>query len=215
MTDFEKNSSHDYCCPLLGSPMGIEIERRFLVDEAHIDEIIKGATKSLSLSQWYPPIGTIEMIPERQGLAISSRILIEGIPDNEWREVCTLLSRGSGARIRIRKPVEGWLTIKGKWEGVLRKEFEWPVDAAITQQLAERDEWPGLSKRRLLWTANNSEDIWEIDVFNGAQEGLIIAEIELGHENQHIELPTWVGEEITGIDKWGNCSLAMNGIPKS
>ena len=62
---------------------------------------------------------------------------------------------------------------------------------------------------------DNSEDIWEIDVFSGAQEGLIIAEIELGHENQHIELPTWVGEEITGIEKWGNCSLAKNGVPKS
>lgn len=195
--------------------MGIEIERRFLVNMANLEEILTGATKSLSLSQWYPPIGTIEMLPELHGLAISSRILVEGIPDEDWHEVCTLLSNGSGARIRVRKPVEGWLTIKGKWEGATRKEFEWPIDAAITQQLAERDGWVGISKRRLIWVAAESEDVWEIDVFSGEHEGLIIAEIELTNENQVVELPAWVGEEITGIDEWGNCSLAKNGIPKN
>ncbi len=196
----------------MGAHMGIEIERRFLVDEANLEDILEGASKSLSFSQWYPPIGTIEMVPERQGLAISSRMLVEGIPDNEWQEVCTLLSTGNGARIRVRKPVEGWLTIKGKWEGATRKEFEWPIDAAITQQLAEHEGWPGISKRRLIWIAKSGE-CWEIDIFKDKQYGLIIAEIELESENQQIDLPTWIGEEITGIDKWGNCSLAKNGAP--
>jgi CYTH domain-containing protein len=45
--------------------------------------------------------------------------------------------------------------------------------------------------------------VWEIDVFSGRNSGLIIAEIELKHEHEPIELPTWIGAEVTR--QWEYC----------
>jgi CYTH domain-containing protein len=49
---------------------------------------------------------------------------------------------------------------------------------------------------------------WEIDVFSGENLGLVIAEIELPSETQHIELPPWIGSEVTGQDRYYNVTLA-------
>ena len=48
---------------------------------------------------------------------------------------------------------------------------------------------------------------WEIDVFSGENAGLIIAEIELRHEDQHIDLPGWIGAEVTGQRAYYNSAL--------
>lgn len=50
---------------------------------------------------------------------------------------------------------------------------------------------------------------WEIDVFSGDNTGLIIAEIELHHEEQRFELPTWIGPEVTGQSQYYNSSLVQ------
>jgi adenylate cyclase len=51
--------------------------------------------------------------------------------------------------------------------------------------------------------------LWEIDEFSGENEGLVIAEIELNHEHQQFELPSWVGAEVTGQAQYYNGSLAL------
>jgi adenylate cyclase len=51
---------------------------------------------------------------------------------------------------------------------------------------------------------------WEIDVFSGDNAGLIIAELELRHERQSIELPSWIGEEVTGNQLYYNGYLAQH-----
>jgi CYTH domain-containing protein len=50
---------------------------------------------------------------------------------------------------------------------------------------------------------------WEVDVFSGDNFGLVIAEVELRHEHQHVELPTWIGAEITGQPQYYNSSLVQ------
>lgn len=50
--------------------------------------------------------------------------------------------------------------------------------------------------------------IWEIDEFDGVNKGLILAEVELSHEQQQIELPIWVGEEVSHDPKYFNSNLA-------
>ena len=50
---------------------------------------------------------------------------------------------------------------------------------------------------------------WEVDVFSGENLGLIIAEIELLHPDQHIDLPPWIGTEITGQQQYYNSSLVQ------
>ncbi len=51
---------------------------------------------------------------------------------------------------------------------------------------------------------------WEIDVFAGENAGLTIAEIELPHEHRRVELPTWIGAEVTGQERYYNSALAFH-----
>ena len=51
---------------------------------------------------------------------------------------------------------------------------------------------------------------WEIDVFSGENLGLVVAEIELLDENHQIELPPWIGSEVTGQDRYYNGTLAQH-----
>ncbi len=52
--------------------------------------------------------------------------------------------------------------------------------------------------------------VWEIDVFSGDNDGLVIAEIELRHEHQQFELPGWIGAEVTGLAQYYNSSLVRH-----
>jgi CYTH domain-containing protein len=52
--------------------------------------------------------------------------------------------------------------------------------------------------------------VWEIDVFKGKYEGLVLAEIELNDENEEIQLPTWIGEEVTNDPAYLNVNLFKN-----
>ena len=58
------------------------------------------------------------------------------------------------------------------------------------------------------------DQLWEIDIFKGKLEGLIIAEIELKSEDEEIGSPSWCGKEITDDHRYSNASLAMNGLPE-
>ena len=61
--------------------------------------------------------------------------------------------------------------------------------------------------REIIVLYKNDNVIWEIDEFHGMNEGLLIAEVELSNENQKIELPDFIIEEVTGINKYYNSNL--------
>jgi CYTH domain-containing protein len=52
--------------------------------------------------------------------------------------------------------------------------------------------------------------LYEVDVFEGDNKGLIIAEIELEDENESFEKPNWLGQEVTGDDRYYNASLSVS-----
>ena len=52
--------------------------------------------------------------------------------------------------------------------------------------------------------------VWEVDEFRGENQGLVIAEVEIAHEGQRIELPSWVGEEVSGDPRYFNSNLTKN-----
>jgi len=55
---------------------------------------------------------------------------------------------------------------------------------------------------------------WEVDVFEGRHAGLVMAEVELQSEDQRVELPAWVGREVTDDDRYFNASLSRaDGVP--
>ena len=50
---------------------------------------------------------------------------------------------------------------------------------------------------------------WEVDEFPGVNQGLIVAEVELESEDQHVDLPAWIDKEVTGDDRYFNSSLSL------
>ena len=114
-------------------------------------------------------------------------------------------------RVRIRGE-RGYLTVKGRNGGAdaaRRAEFEYEIPVADARAMLALCE-PGLCEKvRHVERAADGHD-WEIDVFHGKNEGLIVAEVELGSEDELFERPDWLGEEVTGDKRYYNSCLAQH-----
>jgi len=95
------------------------------------------------------------------------------------------------------------MTLKVRAEGIGRHEIEVPVDAAQGQLALDRlcVAPPILKTRHVVAHAGHD---WEIDVFEGANAGLILAEVELGAEDEAFEPPPWLGPEVTHDPRFFN-----------
>ena len=111
-------------------------------------------------------------------------------------------------RVRIEGSVAK-LTIKGLTTGVTRSEFEYgiPLEDAgvILNQLCER---PLIDKHRHVEHHNGA--LWEIDVFHGENEGLVIAEVELPSADTKVLLPSWAAVEVSSDPRYFNSNLLKN-----
>ncbi len=106
-------------------------------------------------------------------------------------------------RIRVRSN-QAFLTIKmGK--GVTRNEFEYLIPVNDAEEMIEKAALLCLEKDR--YVIHHKGCDWEIDVFKGKYQGLVLAEIELANENDEIELPSWIGEEVTNDPAYLNVNL--------
>ena len=97
------------------------------------------------------------------------------------------------------------LTIKGITVGATRLEFEYEIPLDDCRQLLELCEQPLIEKTR--YKVAHGGLIWEIDEFHGVNDGLTVAECELESEDQQIDKPDWVGEEVTGDPRYYNSNL--------
>ena len=98
------------------------------------------------------------------------------------------------------------VTIKGKGDGITRPEFEYeiPLEDAQTM-LGKLCLQPTIEKRRHKLLCGSHT--WEIDVFAGQNDGLIVAEIELASESEAFEKPDWVGAEVSHETRYLNSNL--------
>ncbi len=114
----------------------------------------------------------------------------------------------SSVRIRIHGDLAN-INIKSKTLGIERSEFEYPIpleDAqAMLEQLCDK---PFIDKTRYHVAHEGHE--WEIDVFSGANEGLIVAEIELPSSDEKFSLPDWAGKEVSNETRYYNICLTEN-----
>ncbi len=116
------------------------------------------------------------------------------------------LKNDRDAVVRVRIAGEaGFLTIKSKTVGASRLEFEYPIPFEDAEELLLLCQKPLVEKVRYLIDVNGIE--WSIDVFSGSNEGLIVAEVELEHENQVVKIPPWAGDEVTGDSRFYNSNL--------
>ncbi|MFK7771335.1 MAG: CYTH domain-containing protein [Saprospiraceae bacterium] len=100
---------------------------------------------------------------------------------------------------------KGYLTIKGETIGMTRLEFEYEIPVQEAKELLQLCEKPLIEKERFIVSMGKLE--WEIDIFEGDNEGLELAEVELEDEKQVVEIPDWVGEEVTFDNRYFNSSL--------
>lgn len=112
-------------------------------------------------------------------------------------------------RVRIQGN-DGFITIKGKSNksGLSRFEWEKQISQAEAEELLHLCEPGIIEKTRYEIFSDNHT--FEVDDFMAENEGLIIAEIELGSENEPFSKPEWLGKEVTGDVKYYNSNLSKN-----
>ena len=111
-------------------------------------------------------------------------------------------------RIRI-KGESGFLTIKGKNNDSGTTRFEWETEIALMEAkpLLDLCEKGILLKTR--YEIQVGKHVYEVDVFHGENEGLIIAELELSSEQEVFEKPNWLGKEVTGDNRYYNSYISQ------
>lgn len=148
------------------------------------------------------------------GIEIERKFLVI---DDSWREnaMGTLFRQGylsaeadRTVRVRLEGDI-GKLTIKGKTEGISRREYEYEIPRQDAVELLDRlCLTPLIEKTR--YRIEYAGLIWEVDEFYGANEGLILAEVELDSEEAAFERPAWVGQEVSGNPRYYNSHLVKD-----
>ncbi len=124
--------------------------------------------------------------------------------DESWRagvvasdRLCDgLIARFGGGKVRVRLGAEtAWLTIKGPRSGISRLELEYEIPLADAQQMLALCDGPHVDKIRHTVVYEGLR--WSVDEHLGPLAGIVFAEVELLHPDQHVPLPPWVGVEVT------------------
>lgn len=145
------------------------------------------------------------------GVEIERKFLLAG---DAWRALGepVLLRQGylssdpdRTVRVRIEGDT-GTLTIKGRSQGATRAEWEYAIPLAEAAELLDRlCQQPLIEKYRR--RISLGQHVWEVDEFLGVNRGLVVAEIELGAEDEMFDKPDWIGEEVTHDRRYFNSSL--------
>ena len=145
------------------------------------------------------------------GIEIERKFLVK---DDTWKATAGTghccrqgyLCSGAGKTVRVRIMDNiAFLTIKGPTEGISRAEFEYEIPVSDGETLLSMC---GNLVEKTRYIIPHDRMRWELDVFSGDNDGLVMAEIELESEDQEFELPAWVGKEVSGDPRYFNGSLS-------
>jgi adenylate cyclase len=130
--------------------------------------------------------------------------------ESKTRMIQGYLTENQNATVRVRVAGDrAFLTIKGMMRGLTRSEYEYPIApadaAAMLEELAVS---PPIEKVR--YRVRCGEHVWDLDVFAGENAGLVMAEVELGMEDEVFQMPDWAGREVTGDKRYYNVNLARH-----
>lgn len=116
------------------------------------------------------------------------------------------LSRDPDRTVRVRVVGEdAYMTVKSRRSGISRTEIEFSIPLEHARDLLPLCHQPLIDKTR--YEVLHDGMLWEVDVFHGANEGLIVAEIELPTEDTAFEIPEWIGEEVSQDMRYTNSNL--------
>ena len=184
---------------------GVEIEYRFFIpDFSKLPALGKGS----KMIQCYLPKWKVEVV--NGNLSFENKILKSDLQKEAVDEFEKIIEDGGTIAPRIRL-VNGraFVTVKGPMENYARMEWEWEVLEGSVKDLVMSYRFPFVLKTR--YEIPTQDDLcWEIDVFEGDNAGLVLAELEVPTSDFSFTRPEWVGEDVTNDDRFGNGSLARD-----
>ena len=149
------------------------------------------------------------------GTEIERKFLVK---DEGWREAVRrhvhfrqgYLSSDPQCSVRVRvSDRRAHLNIKSATLGVERLEYEYEIPLDDAHEMLDRlAQGPLIEKTR--YYADVGDHTWEVDVFEGDNAGLVVAEIELGDPEEPFERPAWVGEEVSHDSRYYNVCLVRH-----
>ena len=144
---------------------------------------------------------------ERKFLVLSNDFINESFAKKRIVQGYLNLNPERTVRVRI-KGKKGFLTIKGKSNesGTTRLEWEKEIDVTDAEKLLQLCEKGLIDKVR--YEIKVGKHVFEVDVFSGENEGLIMAEIELQIEDEAFIKPHWLGKEVTNDNRFYNAYLS-------
>ena len=123
------------------------------------------------------------------------------------------LSFDPARTVRFRKTDTGaFLTIKGKSNATGDTRLECEKEIPENEATRLLDLCLGQIIRKTRYLVPHQSHLFEVDVFSGKLQGLVIAEVELSKANEQLDLPTWIGKEVTGDSRYFNSDLAKKGL---
>ena len=151
---------------------------------------------------------------ERKFLVLNDSFLAEAVSAHRIAQGYIAHDGGNTVRVRLRDG-QGILTIKGpSRDGLSRAEWEMEIPASEVESLLPLCHGGLIDKTRHIVPAgchpDGSPRFFEVDVFHGANEGLVMAEIELASENEDFPRPAWLGPEVTGDRRYYNSHLVSH-----
>ena len=151
------------------------------------------------------------------GIEIERRFLVK---NEDWKSQALLSENFNQAylnsnldewiiRVRVIDKNQSYITLKSSLNGFVNNEFEYSIPIKDGIELLHLSKYK-ITKTRYQLKINKKN--WVVDLFDGSNFSLKIAEIELNSESEEIQIPSWCGQEITGIKSLSNASLAKKPI---
>ena len=179
---------------------GIERERRFIVD-GRGDKPWREHGRAITIQQHYLP--TESIILQDKTLFYEGQE-ITALSDED----AGLFAEHSDWVVRLRQWDEAHIiSAKSKISDEAAFEIEQHIGASAARTILSDGPFPSVQKTRYLWTSEE-EYLWEIDEYEEALAGLILAEVEFGDAQEVTIIPAWCSLEVTNIPSWSNASLA-------
>lgn len=147
---------------------------------------------------------------ERKFLVASDGWREQADKGTQLRQAYVVTMDDRSVRIRIHGNKWARLTIKIGKSALVRNEYEYDVSMDDAKEMLTQAVGVVIEKRR--FRVPHKGFTWEVDVYEGALKGLVVAEVEMKRETDLPALPEWLGREITGDRRYSNQSLATNGL---
>ncbi len=116
-------------------------------------------------------------------------------------------NKHASVRIRIEDQSAN-INIKSMTIGISRAEYEYSIPVEEATRMLDTLCGTATQVHKERYLVKHAEKLWEVDVFLGENKGLVVAEVELEDVDEHIDLPSWVGQEVSTIERYYNMRLS-------